>query len=99
MYVVIFRATTRELDDEYPKLAKRMRELALNQFGCLEFLSVTEGSQEISLSYWRDEASIKAWKIHAEHMLAQELGRTRWYESYEVQIAEIRRKYAFPDSH
>ena len=96
MYVVIFRAVGRELDTEYSQVANRMRELALNQFGCIDFLSVNEGRQEVALSYWKDEASIRAWKAHSEHVLAQELGRARWYQSYIVQVAEVRREYRFP---
>lgn len=93
MYVVIFRAKVRVLDDEYARVAARMRELALTQFGCLEFQSVSEGKDEIALSYWADEASILAWKNHAEHLIAQQLGRERWYESYSVDIASITRRY------
>lgn len=94
MYVVIFRAKIRSLDGEYAKVAARMRDLALGQFGCLEFQSVSEGDQEIALSYWPNEASIRAWKSHAEHALAQQLGRERWYESYIVQVAHIKRAYS-----
>lgn len=93
MYVVIFRAKTRALDDEYFKVAARMRELALGQFGCLEFHAVTEGKDEVALSYWPDEDSIRAWKAHAEHVVAQQIGRARWYESYVVQVAHIAREY------
>ena len=93
MYVVIFRATIRNLDSEYSTVAARMRELALSEFGCLEFQSVTEGSEEVALSYWPDEASIRAWKSHPEHLLAQQLGQQKWYESYTVQIAHIDREY------
>ena len=96
MYVVIFRAKVRTLDDEYFRVAARMRELALTQFGCVEFQSVSEGNDEISLSYWADEASILAWKKHAEHVIAQQLGRERWYESYRVEIAAITRRYQYP---
>jgi len=95
MFVVIFRAKTRQMDAEYSQTAARMRELALSQFGCLEFTAVTEGQDEIALSYWPDEAHIAAWKAHAEHLLAQQLGRARWYESYSVQVAEIKRGYQF----
>lgn len=95
MFVVIFRATVRQTDSEYSLVAARMRELALGQFGCLEFAAVTEGSTEIALSYWPSEAHIRAWKAHAEHVLAQQLGRERWYESYTVQVAEVTREYRF----
>lgn len=94
MYVVIFRATVRELDAEYATTAQRMRELALNEFGCLEFHAVTEGQHEVALSYWPDEASIRAWKNHPEHVLAQQTGQNRWYETYNVQVAEIKRHYS-----
>lgn len=94
MYVVIFRATVREWDAEYATTAQRMRELALNKFGCLEFHAVTEGQHEVALSYWPDEASIRAWKTHPEHVLAQQTGQNRWYETYSVQVAEIKRHYS-----
>jgi hypothetical protein len=73
MFVVIFRARVRDADDEYTRVASRLRELALSEFGCLEFVSALDGADEIALSYWPDEASIVAWKRHGEHVLAQEL--------------------------
>ena len=96
MFVVIFRAQVRQFDAEYSAMAAQMRALALAQFGCLAFNAVTEGDQEIAVSYWPDEASIRAWKQHTEHLQAQQLGRDRWYASYSVDIAEIRRSYAHP---
>jgi len=93
MYVVIFRAKIRSLDAEYPAVAARMRELALGRFGCIEFHSVTEGINEVSLSYWPSEESIRAWKAHPEHVLAQRAGRERWYKEYSVQVAQVSREY------
>lgn len=93
LFLVIFRATVRELDEEYSQMAVRMRELALSQFGCLEFKAYMEGAEEIALSYWPDEASIQAWREHPEHLEAQRLGLTRWYSSYRVEIAKITREY------
>jgi len=93
MFVVIFRARVRHADDEYTRVAARLRELALHQFGCTEFVSALDGADEIALSYWPDAASIAAWKRHGEHVLAQELGRERWYEGYVVEVAEITRAY------
>jgi heme-degrading monooxygenase HmoA len=70
-----------------------MRDTAISQFGCIEFHSATEGRDEVALSYWPDEESIRAWKAHPDHILAQKSGRERWYESYSVQIAQIGREY------
>ena len=96
MFVVIFRAQVRRFDDEYSRTAARMRDLAIREFGCLEFHSVTEGDQEVALSYWPDEQSIRAWRNHPEHVLAQQAGRDRWYVRYSVQVAEVTREYRVP---
>lgn len=93
MWVVIFRAQARVLDAEYSQVASQLRELALTQFGCLEFCAVTEGTQEVALSYWPDEVSIRAWKQHSDHLMAQQVGRERWYQTYSVEVAQIHRAY------
>jgi heme-degrading monooxygenase HmoA len=96
VFVVIFRARVRRLDEEYSRVAARMRDLAIGEFGCVEFHALTEGGQEVALSYWPDEQAIRAWRNHPEHVLAQQAGRDRWYESYSVQVAEITREYRVP---
>ena len=96
MVVVIFRAKVREFDAQYTQLAAELRRLALDQFGCVEFHAVTEGHEEIALSYWPDLQSVRAWKAHSTHLLAQKLGQERWYERYSVQIAQIEREYRSP---
>jgi heme-degrading monooxygenase HmoA len=96
MHIVIFRAKIRELDAEYSRLAQELRDLALSQFGCLQFHSLSEGADEIALSYWPGEEHIRAWKAHADHLLAQRLGREHWYESYSVEIAQVTRQYHYP---
>jgi len=94
MYAVIFRAEINELDSRYSDMASRMRDLAINQYGCMEFTSVTEGIQEIAISYWQDQEQIKKWKQDSEHLVAQELGQSVWYKSYKVQVVEILREYS-----
>lgn len=93
MFVVIFRAKVRSVDSEYLTVAARLRELALSEFGCVEFHSVTEGENEVALSYWPSEENIRAWKSHPEHIRAQQRGKEIWYASYTVQVAEIAREY------
>lgn len=95
MYAVIFRAKPGTQDDEYGKTVARMRELAFNKYGCLDFIAVTEGDQEVTISYWENEEAIRAWKNDAEHSLAQYAGQSKWYESYIVQVVEIKREYKF----
>ncbi|TNC20914.1 antibiotic biosynthesis monooxygenase [Amycolatopsis alkalitolerans] len=70
--------------------------LAAGQPGFLGVDSVREGSElGITVSYWRDEDSIAAWRRNAEHTEARESGRRSWYEAFVVQVAKVERSYAF----
>jgi heme-degrading monooxygenase HmoA len=89
MYVVIFRAKIAKLDDEYAQLAEHLRDLALDKYGCQEFTAVTEGNEEIAISYWQSLQQIKDWKNDPEHRLAQKKGREKWYKSVNVEICQI----------
>ncbi len=92
MYAVIFRASVAGLDDEYQQMAQRLRELAFEKYGCLDFVAVTEGDEEIAISYWQTEQQIREWKNDPEHRLAQRKGRDKWYRSVSIEICEIIRK-------
>jgi heme-degrading monooxygenase HmoA len=94
-YAVIFTSLRRERPgDGYEPTAARMFELARRQPG---FLGVDTARAEIGItvSYWRDEESIARWKRDEEHRLAQQQGRDRWYESFEVRVARVERTYSF----
>jgi heme-degrading monooxygenase HmoA len=96
MYAVIFRAEIGDIDGRYSEVSARLRELAMSRYGCVEFTAVTEGAQEIAISYWRDLEQIKQWKQNAEHLAAQELGRSKWYKNYKVQIVQVEKEYVNP---
>ena len=36
---------------------------------------------------------VLAWKQDPEHLLAQQLGQKNWYQSYSVEVVEIKRQY------
>ena len=93
MYAVIFRAKAGIQDKEYGKTVARLRELAFDKYGCLDFVSVTEGKQEIAISYWKDEDAIRKWKQDAAHTMAQRRGRDKWYEAYLIQICEVKQEH------
>jgi len=93
MYIVIFKATLKSLDENYYQTAERMRELALNVYGCVQIDSVCDGKQEITLSYWQSEEAIHEWKNNPEHLRAQKMGVSQWYESYQVEVVELDRHY------
>lgn len=93
MYAVIFRANVALLDEQYTQLAEQLRRLALDKYGCVEFTACSEGDYEIAISYWRSQADIVAWKADVEHLTAQQLGRSKWYSAYKVQVVEVLREY------
>lgn len=93
-FAVIFTSRRKEPDPEYDCMAERMETLAAQQPGFLGADSVRQGAVGITVSYWRDLASIHAWKMHAEHREAQRLGRERWYRSYTLRIARVERETA-----
>ncbi len=83
------------MDEGYGETAERMLRLAPQQSGYLGVESVREGTLGITVSYWRDLESIKSWKAVAEHMLAQRLGRERWYRAYQTRICRVEDDYDF----
>ena len=93
MYAVIFNAVINEFDQSYSVMAARMRELAIIKYGCREFTALTEGNMELAISYWDNKEQIVAWKEDPEHKKAQELGRSKWYKSYKVQVVKVEREY------
>ncbi len=94
MFAVIFHAEIAQLDETYFATAKNMRELALAEYGCLDFVATTEGMREIAISYWPSLAHIQHWKQNAQHLQAQQQGKARWYKSYKVEVVEVLRTYA-----
>ena len=89
MDAVIFKETVAEVDDEYFSTAQRLKELAFEKYGCRDFISVTEGEEEIAISYWQTMQQIRDWKKDPEHRQAQAKGREKWYKSFTVEICEV----------
>lgn len=93
-YAVIFSSRRSAGDQGYEQTAARMVELAARQPGFLGAESARGADGfGITVSYWDSEAAIAAWRAQAEHRLAQETGRTRWYEHYEIRVARVDRAY------
>ncbi|WP_353144175.1 antibiotic biosynthesis monooxygenase family protein [Acinetobacter pragensis] len=93
-YVVIFKAKIKQFDEHYAQTAQLMREKALTEFHCQHFEALCENNQEIALSYWNQLEDIQAWHADAEHIAAQQLGKTQWYAHFSVEVCEIQRCYS-----
>ena len=97
-WAVIFTAQRTDGDHGYEAMSQRMVELALSRPGCLG----AESSRDdrgfgITVSYWSNESDIAAWKSDAAHVVAQRLGRERWYSHYELRVARVERAYNGPE--
>lgn len=102
-YAVIFTATRRPTpDDGYSATEARMEAMAREQPGFLAFewvampSSAVDGEvRSMSVSYWVDEESLRAWKRVMEHREAQIRGREEWYWRFELRICKVERTYGF----
>ncbi len=94
-YAVIFSSRRTPGDAGYGAMGERMAALAQEQPGFLGVESARDADGfGITVSYWTDEASIRAWKNHAEHRIAQETGMQGWYQHYETRVAKVERAYS-----
>lgn len=91
-YAVIFTSLQTDDLEGYAQTAARMLELAARQPGYLGVESAREGLG-ITISYWSDLESIRAWKLEAEHREAQRQGKKRWYAAYKTRITRVERDY------
>lgn len=93
-YAVIFSSLRTAGDDGYGQMADRMVELASSQPGFLGVESARGADGfGITVSYWANEEAIAKWKANAEHRVAQDSGKARWYADYQLRVAKVERAY------
>lgn len=95
---VIFTSVRTDGDHGYAAMSATMEELAAQQPGYLGIESARESNDDswgITVAYFRDEASARAWKSVAEHRAAQRMGREKWYAGYRLRVATVTRAYGW----
>lgn len=93
-YAVIFVAHKSSITEEYKVMSALLNAEIEKAEGYMGQRHVGEHTT-ITISYWKDEESIRKWKMHREHLEAQRKGKEDWYDWYEVQICKVERAYAF----
>jgi heme-degrading monooxygenase HmoA len=93
-YAVIFTNIRTDIEEGYGKMSEEMVQLAEQQAGYLGHESVRNGLG-ITVSYWKDLESIRHWKSHTDHLVAQKFGREKWYSDFRIRIALIEKDYGF----
>jgi heme-degrading monooxygenase HmoA len=81
---------------EYLDLAAELKPLlhAVDGFISVErFESLAEPGKLLSLSVFRDEAAVQAWRSIAEHRVAQMRGRSGIFRDYRLRVSHVVRDY------
>ena len=101
MIAVIFEAQAKPGQQQaYLDAAAVLRPLLkdIDGFVSIErFESVTRPGHYLSLSIWRDEAAVRAWRCQAQHRSAQQEGRGAVFASYRLRVATIVRDYGLDE--
>jgi len=86
--------------DAYLGIAANLRPLldGIDGFISIErFQSLADPNRILSLSFWRDEDAVKAWRNTEEHRQAQQAGRGGIFAGYRLRIAHVVRDYGLTE--
>jgi heme-degrading monooxygenase HmoA len=97
MIAVIFEVWPKtERREQYLAIAAELRARleAIDGFVSVErFESLTQPGKILSLSFFRDETAVAAWRNTLEHRSAQKAGRDAIFADYRLRVAEVIRDY------
>lgn len=86
--------------DAYLDIATDLRPLldGIDGFLSVErFQSLNHPGRILSLSFWRDEAAVTAWRNTEAHRQAQRAGRDGIFSTYRLRIAHVLRNYGMEE--
>src|SRR5690242_17242405 len=99
MLIVLFRSKLVDQPDGYAEMAQEMLETAKGMPGFIDVKAFkADDGERLTLVWWQDEETLRGWRTHARHLIAQRLGRERWYEYYKIEVGEIIRSNDFARS-
>ncbi len=95
--VILFRSKlTEQAGEDYQAMNAEMQTLVRQNPGFVDVKSYTAADGErLTVVWWRDEESLAEWRNLLRHREAQNTGRQKWYEYYEVEVATILRTRSF----
>ncbi|KWV60804.1 antibiotic biosynthesis monooxygenase [Bradyrhizobium macuxiense] len=101
MIAVIFEVWPKpEHRQQYFDLAAELKPILQEIDGFISverFESLTEKGKFVSLSFFRDEKAVEAWRNTVEHRRTQAKGRARIFENYRLRVASVIRDYGLND--
>jgi len=89
--VTVFRSRLREeAKGEYDLVALEMASIARTMPGFLELKTFTaDDGERVSVVTFANQEAQSAWRDHPDHRVAQQLGRSNFYDSYDIQICRV----------
>ena len=101
MIAVIFEVIPHEARrQDYLGMAADLKPLleTIDGFLSIErFESLAEPGKILSLSFWRDEGAVEAWRNLEPHRRAQTVGRHEIFQDYRLRIAQVIRDYGLTE--
>ncbi|MFY0679209.1 MAG: antibiotic biosynthesis monooxygenase [Thalassovita sp.] len=101
MIAVIFEVQVAEgRQDDYLAIAADLKPLLSEIDGFISverFQSLTDPSKLLSLSFFRDEEAVQAWRQLSAHRQAQTKGRDGAFRDYRLKVAHVLRDYGMSD--
>lgn len=101
MIAVIFEVWPAEgKTDAYLDIAGGLRPMLeeIDGFISIErFESLVKPGKYLSLSFWRDEEAVAAWRRTQEHRDAQAAGRGGIFRDYRLRVAAVSRDYGMTE--
>lgn len=91
MMVILFRSKlTDAAGDDYARMSDEMEAHARTFPGFVDVKGFkAEDGERLTVVWWQDEETLRAWATDARHRVAQATGRQRWYEYYKMDVAQI----------
>ena len=95
--VILFRSKlTSQAGEDYQAMNAEMETLVRQNPGFVDVKSYTATDGErLTVVWWRDEESLAEWRNQMRHREAQNTGRQKWYEYYDMDVATIARSRSF----
>jgi heme-degrading monooxygenase HmoA len=95
--LTVFRSRLRpDADPAYTEHAEQISDLATKMPGHVDHKTFTaEDGERVTVVTFDDRATHDAWKVQADHAIAQRAGIASYYESYSIQVATVTRATGF----
>ena len=99
--IVLFEVTVKDSKmDDYLQMAASLRDSLAKAGGFLRserFSSLSVEGKLLSMSVWRDEKSVEAWRNLAAHRMCQQHGRTHDFADYQNTVVTPIRTYTLSE--